>query len=246
MNYRRVLITLSVIAIVICIGLFAVDKYHDKKARETIETIQEISRKGIKDEPDGYTSPINFSELKKINTDIYAWMVIKGTNVDLPVLRRKDDNSYYMNRDITERYSGGGSLYSENYNQATFDDKVTIVYGHNMRDGSMLGEMRNYSKEEYFSKNNHMTIYLPQSEKHYELVGAIPFDNRHIMLSYDFSKKRDFESLVYELLNVRNLNARYAQDAHIDKNDRIVILSTCYFGRRDMRYLIIWKEITKQ
>ena len=43
MNYRRVLITLSVIAIVICIGLFAVDKYRDKKARETIESIQEIS-----------------------------------------------------------------------------------------------------------------------------------------------------------------------------------------------------------
>ena len=120
---------------------------------------------------------------------------------------------------------------------------MTLVYGHNMDNGDMFGEMKNYSKEEYFKQNNRLKIYLSHKEKEYELVAALPFDDRHIMYSYNFEDKVSFENFVYELNNVRHLNANFNDEVTIGEDDKLVVLSTCYYNVSNKRFLIVWREL---
>jgi len=240
---RKLLIILLVILVFVFLFMIIKDKHDEKRVRELIEHIQSIPRTQSTDSGGNYVSPIDFRELKKINPDIYAWVEIPDTNVNLPVLQHRKDNAYYMHRNINGDRASGGSLYTEDYNSLTFEDRVTVIYGHNMKNRTMFGELKKYSDGEFFKNHGKMTVYLADCEKHYELVGAIPFDDRHIMHSYDFYLEKDFESLVYDILHTRNINSRYAENAKIKNDDKLVILSTCYFNNRSMRFLVVWKEI---
>ena len=100
-------------------------------------------------------TPVNFVELKKINPDVYAWINIPGTSVDYPILRREDDNAYYLNHTVENKRSDYGSIYTENYNDKNFDDFNTVVYGHNMLNGSMFKSLHKFEDAKFFKKNKY-------------------------------------------------------------------------------------------
>ena len=86
------------------------------------------------DRPEG----IDFAELSSINPDIYAWIRIPDTQIDYPVLQREEDDTYYLRHNSSGRYAFAGSIYTEEANSRDFKDPMTVLYGHNMRDGSMF------------------------------------------------------------------------------------------------------------
>lgn len=189
-----------------------------------------------------YISPKDFQELKDgINPDIYAWIHIPDTIVDQPVLQYAESADFYLDHDIYGNYDPTGCLYTQYYNTRTFNDKVTVIYGHNLVYKQMFNELINYSDKAYFDEHNTMTVYLPNEEKHYSLVAAIPFDNRHLLYHWDFSVKEEFDAFFADALS--RPNAVVADGVEVSSDDRIVVLSTCYYTIEEMRYLVIWKEI---
>ena len=243
MKLKRILQIAIVILLIILSSIVIKNVYEGIRFNRLIEEIQNTSKKGNVSGNEDYVSPINFTELKAVNEDIYAWLKIPDTNVDLPVVQKKDDNSFYVHRDVKGKNASGGSLFTENYNTLTFEDKVTVIYGHNMRSGAMFGEMKKFSNQEYFDEHSELIVYLPDCEKKYSLVAAVPFDNRHLLHNKNYYNPEAFEGLAYELMHIRDINSRYAKQAKIEKKDRILILSTCYFNNNNMRFLTVWKEI---
>ncbi len=189
-----------------------------------------------------YISPIDFDKIKKDNADIYAWIKIDDTCVNYPIVQRTNDNAYYLRRDFTGTFDWNGCIFTENYNSLTFNDKVTAVYGHNIKSGTMFGDLIKYSDKEYFDSHGSMTVYLPDCQKEYTLVAAVTFDNRHLLHYNDYNDSQQFDNLTYQLLNTRNLSTVIADDAKINSDDRLVILSTCYYNQKDKRFLVIWKQ----
>lgn len=172
---------------------------------------------------------IDFPALKKKNADIYAWIDIPGTRISYPVLQRIGDDTYYHRRNDRGQNSVSGCLYTEStYNGRDFNDPVTVIYGHNMASGVMFGTLRQeYSSLQGLKDHPEIVIYMPGCEYHYRVFAAVPFDNRHILYSHDFSSERTFRLFFKSIKGIRELGASVAQDVPVAYGDKVIILSTC-------------------
>lgn len=183
-------------------------------------------------------TPVNFVELKKINPDVYAWINIPGTSVDYPILRREDDNAYYLNHTVENKRSDYGSIYTENYNDKNFDDFNTVVYGHNMLNGSMFGSLRRYrNNRDYAKTNNVINVYLHGRILKYQIFATYITDDRHLLLNNDFKDRAVCEEYLKSVFAVKTANSFINTDLVVDADDKIITLSTCV-GNDDKRFLV--------
>lgn len=83
---------------------------------------------------------VDFNSLKQINSDVKAWIYIKDTDINYPILQATD-NDYYLKRDIYKRYSSAGSIFLDYNNEADFSDSNTVIYGHNLKNKKMFADL---------------------------------------------------------------------------------------------------------
>lgn len=195
------------------------------------------------DETIPYESPVDFDVLWQTNPDIYAWLEIPNTDISYPLLQSSSDDTYYLDRGADGEYDYDGSLFTEStYNNRDFTDPLTVVYGHNKRDGKMFSNLQlYYSSQEDMAEREQIIIYLPDRELHFSVFAAVPFDNRHILYNYDFTDERTFRLFFREVLSVHAMEAVYAEDALVLPEEQTLILSTCLEGNRAKRFLLCAK-----
>ena len=149
---RKILFAICVIVAGIAIGYLIL--YYTKlvkNEKKYDEVVKEVVKEEVKKEPqeDAYTSPIDFKKLQEQNPDVYAWIEIPGTNVNYPIMRHPTDDAYYLDHTIDGTAGLPGSIYTENYNNKEFTDFNTVIYGHDMRDGTMFKDLHKYEDEEF-------------------------------------------------------------------------------------------------
>ena len=195
------------------------------------------------DETPPYESPIDFASLQAVNPDVYAWLDIPDTAISYPVLQHPEDDAYYLRRNIEGKDATEGVLFTEKtYNSTDFTDPATIIYGHQMKSGTMFGTLQQtYSDPESFAQHQEIVVYLPESEKHYTVFAAVPYDKWHILYNYDFSNSRHFWAFLDTVFSTRSIDAVFAEDVTVEENDHLLILSTCLKGNSDKRYLVLAK-----
>lgn len=201
-------------------------------------TVSSESEEGPKDKAE---NPINFDKLKSINEDIAAWIKIEDTNINYPVLRAPaDDQSYYLHRDYNRDYLYAGSIYMESYNQPDFTDRDTILYGHNMMDGSMFADLHKFENEDFFNRHKTMYIYTPDSVLTYYIYSAYEYDDRHINNSFDHFVEDDvFKEYIEYSLNPKSaIVSNVRKNAKVTIEDKLVTLSTCTNYRPENRFLV--------
>lgn len=193
-----------------------------------------------------YVNPIDFEKVREENPDIYAWIKIPGLPVDYPVLRKPGDDDYYLRRNLQGKYSVAGCLYTQaKYNGDDFSDRVTIIYGHNMTNGSMFGMLEDtYSNPEDFEKYSDIRVYLPKQEKHYRVVAAVPYSDLHIMEQFGrFEIDEDVLNFEKFICDSKETGAVYNRQWEPNRKDKLLILATCQKGNYKRRYIIVAKLI---
>lgn len=192
-----------------------------------------------------YESPIDFEKWQGENRDIYAYIKLPGTHIDYPVLSSSpDDPDYYLRKDLKGEYSVAGCLYTQSsYNSNDFSDRVTIIYGHNMPDGSMFGDLQNtFSDRELFRQNNVFTIYLPDREMDYEVIAGLPYSNLHILAQYDnFDADEKVKDFLTRAMSTEHPEANSAKGYEPTGREKLVILQTCNNHDYSQRYIVIGK-----
>lgn len=103
---------------------------------------------------------VDFEELQKINPDIVAWIRIEGLGIDYPIVQGTD-NEHYLHYTFRGEANVAGSIFLDYRNKADFSDSKIILYGHNMKNGSMFGSLKKYRDESVLLENQIVTIYLP-------------------------------------------------------------------------------------
>lgn len=182
--------------------------------------------------------PVDFEVLKEQNPDVYAWIRIPGTNVDYPILQSADDNSYYLTHTIDCQQKTEGAIYTEDYNSKDFTDPNTVIYGHNMKNGSMFRTLHNYEDRSFFDENREVWIYLPDAVLEYRIFAAYVYDNRHLLLNFDFDDEDVYRRYLDSIFSIRNMNAFIDTSMEVGTDDRIITLSTCNAGISEQRYLV--------
>ncbi len=183
-------------------------------------------------------NPVNFSKEMKINDDIYAWLYIPNTNVNYPILQSREDDLYYLRRDIYRDYDISGVLFTQSHNRRDFSDPVTVIYGHNMTEyGTMFATLHNFENEDFFKDNDTFYIYTPGHILTYKIVSAYKYDNRHIMNSFDFGDPEVVKEYFDYVLHPTMIPMNVREDAELKEDDKLVVLSTC-MADNTFRYLV--------
>lgn len=188
---------------------------------ETIEVNKETQEKII-----------DWDYLKSVNEDIIAWIEIEDTNINYPIL--KENDTYYLHHTFDKKYNSNGSIFTTNVNP--FEDEETVIYGHNMKNGSMFSNLDKYLNKDFLNSHLNLKIYTPT--KNYE--GTI-FSAYSIAIETETNniKQLSFKERIeyYKKISKDNVD-------NIDNPTKIIKLSTCsYINAKtrptNQRYYII-------
>ena len=183
--------------------------------------------------------PVDFESLQKKNPDIYAWITIPGTEIDYPIVQSSTDNGYYLNHSAEKTESASGAIFSENYSSKEFDDYITAIYGHNMRDGSMFTGLHQYEDSAFLKEHQDIIIYTPNAILKYKIFAAYLSDDRHVLFYYNQGKTEDNRrAYLNEIMSQRTMKASLDTSVDADLNSKILTLSTCHSAGDDYRYLV--------
>lgn len=184
-------------------------------------------------------NPINFKKLQNENKDIYAWIEIPDTKINYAILQSssKKDDLFYLDHNMYGEYEFSGSIFSQKQNSKDFSDPVTVLYGHNMINGSMFNNLHKFKDADFFKKHKTMYVYTPGHILEYEIVSAYIFDDRHILNTYNFSDKKELKSYIETITDPRSLVKNVRKDLKITTKDKILTLSTCT-SSDSQRYLV--------
>ena len=180
-------------------------------------------------------NPIDFTQLLSVNSDIVGWLRIRALDISYPVVQGKD-NDYYLHRTFEKTDNFAGCLFVNSYNMGDFTDQNTIIYGHNMKNGSMFGKLKNFNDPEVFKKSRYFWIFTPDFIYQYRIFSASVVDKTGLTYQISFTDDEfdQFISRAYSNSVVDN------QDVTVTKEDRIVTLSTCT-GDDSTRFVVMGK-----
>lgn len=199
------------------------------KATETAETATEEQSEVI---------PVKFEELQAVNPDIYAWITVPGTVIDYPILQHASDNTYYLMHNIDGSYGYPGCVYTENMNSKDFTDNNTVIYGHNMKNGSMFAQLHKFEDPDFFNENREVLIYLPDEVLHYTIFAAHIYDDRHLLYSFDFTDPEVYQKYLDSIFSTRDMSANIDKDVTVTADDQIITLVTCIGSQPNNRLLV--------
>lgn len=207
--------------------------YEELKVEYDIEPLIDIPQM----EEEEVEIPIDFESLKAEYPDIYAWITIPGTQIDYPIVQHPTDNSYYLNHTVDGRRKVEGAIFTENYNSTDFEDPNTVIYGHNMKNGSMFKGLHKYKDKQFFEKNSEIIIYQEGRVLRYKIFAAYVYDSRHLMLSFDFDDVNIFRSYLNSVLTKKDMSSNIDTTVEVTEEDKIITLSTCN-NNDSQRYLV--------
>lgn len=176
---------------------------------------------------------VDFEELRKINNDIVAWVEIKGTNINYPVVKGKD-NDYYISHTFEKNSNSSGAIFLECNNEGDFSDGNSILYGHNMKNQKMFHDLSKYTKKEFYDEHSEIILYTPGETKKYKIFSFYVADARSDTYKTSFSDKEDFKSYIGYI----NGKSQYNTGEDANEDNKIITLSTCTNGNVDDRYVI--------
>ena len=181
---------------------------------------------------------IDWDELHSQNPDIYAWIYIPGTSIDYPILQHPEEKSYYLNHNIDGSEGYPGCIYTQNVNSTDWTDPNTVIYGHNMNNGSMFHDLHRFEDAVFFDETQYLFIYTPERNLVYEIFAAYPFSNIDLMMCFDYSTPDALLVYFDGIWTNRSMTSHFRDSIVLYGDSRIITMSTCIGGQPDMRYLV--------
>lgn len=214
----------------------------EEEAAEPVQA-EEPAATEASEESDLPQSPIDWAEWQGINDNVYAWVSVPDTGIELPVLQHPVVENYYLEHDIYGNSTIAGAIYSQKtYNSKDFQsDPVTVLYGHTIEtNDTMFTQLHMLEDEVFFDEHPNFYIYTPEYNLTYEIISAYEWDNKLILAKYDVHNL-DTQQQYFDIVadpESTNKNVR-AMDRLIAGEDHIVQLSTCTVpSNSNKRYLV--------
>lgn len=193
-------------------------------------------------------NPIDFASLRLENPDIYAWIYIPGTDVNYPVVQHPTDDTFYLKHNKDGEWSEEGAIYTQLANKTDFSDPVTVIYGHNLVQGTMFSTLHRFENKEFFDSHEDMYVCTDGHILTYRVIAAYQYDNRHILNSFNFSDPTNVQQYFDSVLSPDSLVENVRQGTTLTSSDKIVQLSTCTGDSNHIvrRYLVTGVLVSDQ
>ena len=195
----------------------------------------EQEKKNILDEQDSKNTPIeiNFDILKQKNSDIIGWIYMENSQINFPVVQSKD-NEYYLRRLIDGSYNRAGTIFMDYRNNKDLSDRITIIYGHNMKNNKMFSSLLDFKSQSYYDQ--HKKLYYFTENKKIEIDLIAGYTENADSLIYQYSKNEGYRN---DIIKNAITNSTFKSNLQIMPEDNIIVLSTCSYEYNDARYILM-------
>lgn len=230
MKKKRILniaIYLILFLILICSSFKLYFWYKDKKNNdETTEQLKNNVKleKIKKDNSNNEKYIVDFKKLKSENSDVVAYIKVNNTNIEYPIVKTSNNN-FYLNHSFDKSKNSRGWIFADYKNKFDNTDKNIVIYGHNMRDESMFGSLKNILNEEWYNnaENKNITFLTEKGNYIYKVFSIYKIESEDYYIKTNFKNDEDYEKFLNTIKNrsIKNF------DINLNINDKIITLSTC-------------------
>ncbi len=191
---------------------------------------------------------VDFDALREVNPDVVGWLTMEGTAlgsapaIHYPIAQGPDNTRY-----LRSLFSGGqgkaGTPFLDFENSPDFTDRNSIIYGHNLLDGSMFSCLTEYAKQDYFDAHPAMLLLTPGGSYRVEVFAAFTASPGEAGTDaspwrQEFDTDEDFAAWIAGALGRSAIETGVAPGAQ----DRVLTLSTCINGGCD-RFVVMGRLV---
>lgn len=214
--------------------LFHIYYLNYQEGQET-KSIQKIAK--VKKDPEKEAFTIDWKALQKKNPNIIGWILIPDTDISYPIVQGQD-NDYYLTHTFENKENYAGAIFLDAYAQRDFKDKNTIIYGHNVKYGTMFADLEKFKDAAFYNKHPYVYLFTPKQTYRAEVFSfyTTEADSASYRLQYvDDEDYLNYLDMVYQLSDTK-------RKTKFQPKEHIVTLSTCSYERNgqpsNLRYLL--------
>jgi len=208
-------------------------------ATNVVQSTPETSQ-GNNEQPPKVAEPpitIDFDALLNRNEDVIGWLYCPDTVINYPVVQG-ENNDQYLRKDLDGKYLVSGTLFADYRNGALDEDANYIIYGHNMKNGTMFSSLAKYKQQSYYDQHPIMYYLTPDGNYKLELFAGLVV-KRDNKIYLPTQSEEEFAELIEEY----RAKSTFKSDVELEYNDTIVTLSTCSYEFDNARYIVIGRLI---
>lgn len=248
-----VLLTIALIAAIVVFCYAAFNLYHIyteyKKGTDEYNQIEEMAvteRDADSAEvagPNAQLKPpieVDFDKLKSVNEDVVGWIYVDALpDISYPIVKGKD-NQTYLHQTYEKNYNFAGTIFVDYENSGDFSDCNTLVYGHNMKNGSMFGHLKKFREDDkLYKQDKYFWLLTPERNYRYEIISAYTTGVNSDTYTLFKGPGEEFEKY---LETIKGYSEIQTDDTDLTIKDKIVTLSTCT-GNESTRFVVQGKRV---
>lgn len=181
------------------------------------------------------------SEYQKINSDVVGILKVEGTRIRYPILQGKD-NEYYLNHTIDGKRTTAASVFMDYTNRADYSDLNTVLYGHNMNNGSMFHELILYREQAHLDKYGIMTVTTQDKVITYQIFSVYPTEPEYDYRTPNYTSGKMAQSFL-DRIAARSI---VQKEVELTPESQVLTLSTCVYDFYDARLAVHGVKIKEE
>ena len=238
-KYKKAILNLVIYIMLLSILLYSgikiykwyKDKTNNNKIAEQIRDTVIVEEKN--EDENKEESKVDFNKLKEQNSDAVAWIKVNNTNIEYPVVKGSN-NSFYLNHSFDKSNNSAGWIFADYRNKFDNTDKNIVIYGHNMKDNSMFGSLKNILNSDWYDneENTNIILYTENEKCIYKVFSIYKIESEDYYIKKEFSDDNNFEQFVNTIKkrSIKEFNT------DVSKDDNILTLSTC---ANNNKYIVV-------
>lgn len=167
---------------------------------------------------------IDFKSLKEQNNETVGYVKVNNTNIDYVVVQHSD-NSYYLKHNFEKSWNNAGWIFADYHNKFDGLDKNIVIFGHNTRDNSMFGTLKNTINEDWYkNEDNYQFVFVTEKGTYYyQVFSTYSVKPEDYYINTEFKNNDEFDEFI------KTIKSRSVNDygVEVTKDDKILTLSSC-------------------
>ncbi len=186
-----------------------------------------------------------YRELSEQYPELFGWLMIPDTGINYPVMQSRTQKDYFLHHNYDGTASDEGALFVDPLSSSYPMDDNTVIYGHNMKNGHMFGELKNYGVESFFQANREISFHTLYETGSYEVVTVLQTHIRdeaeegfRYYQFFNYETEEEFQ----ECVNFIQENQIYDVKNKLQYGDKLLMLSTCDYVQDNGRFVVVARK----
>ena len=229
------------------IARYAANSYAQKRSYRHLVELAEQSAENETAQPVQPQEPTmlaRYEALYRENDDLVGWIKIDGTNINYPVVQSKDAPNFYLKHDFEKNYTDYGCPYAQQNCDVQAPSDNVVLYGHNMKDGTMFCDLTNYKSESFWAQHRTIQFDTLTQKNEYTVIAAFKGEADELFAYNAFVDAATPEEFDAYVAAVKEL-ALYDTGISAAYGDKLITLSTCEYSFENGRMVVVAKRTSE-